>query len=74
MNSGYLYEIREHDWFYRRLEPDVGYSVLRYLQVKGQEPMLVGRRFFETLGGAQDYVKRMEERDKFFEAMGATGM
>ena len=63
MNYGYYYEIREHDWYYRRLSPEIGYSVLRYLQMEGQEPMLVGRRFFETLGGARDYVRRMEESE-----------
>ena len=63
MTYGYYYEIREVDPFYRRLEPETGYSVLRYLRMEGQEPMLVGRRFFETLGGARDYVRRMEESE-----------
>ena len=63
MKYGYYYEIREVDPFYRRLEPDIGYSVLRFLRLRGCEPMLVSRRFFESREEAQRYVEEMEKND-----------
>ena len=65
MKYGFFYEIKEIDWIYRRLTPDVKYSVLRYLRMRGQpEPSLVGVRRFESLEGAQRYVREMERSDE----------
>lgn len=65
MKYGYFYEIKEIDWYYRRLEPNLKYTVVRYLGIRGQpEPSIVGVRRFESLEGAQRYVREMQKKDE----------